>query len=58
MLYDRQMLEDIEQEAYNRGYMDCAALNKFFKRQNILAITHTITAITFFLVGILYAINK
>lgn len=58
MHYDQQMLEDVEQEAYNRGYMDCAALNKFFRRQNILAITHSIVAVTFFLIGILYAINK
>jgi len=57
-MYDRQMLEDLEEQAYNRGYMDCASLNKFFKRQNILAITHSVVAITFFLIGILYATNK
>lgn len=54
----KQILEDVEQEAYNRGYNDCASLNQFFRRQNILAITHTIVAVTFFLIGILYAINK
>jgi len=50
----RQQIEDLEQESYNRGYMDCEYLNNFFKRKIVLTVTHSIVAIVFFIMGLLY----
>lgn len=52
-----QDLEDVEQEAYIRGYTDAETVHNFFNKRIILGITHTIVAIVFFIMGLLYTTN-
>ncbi len=47
-------LEDVEQEAYSRGYLDAETINEFYKSKIVLLISHTVIATVFFIMGLLY----
>ena len=49
-----QDLEEVEEQAYVRGYMDCESLNNFYKKKHVLFITHSVVAIVFLIIGILF----
>lgn len=52
-MYSQQDLEDVEQQAYARGYSDCEACGNFVRNKCAMAITHAIVAIVALVVGAL-----
>jgi ElaB/YqjD/DUF883 family membrane-anchored ribosome-binding protein len=53
-MYSRQDLEDIEEQAYCRGYSDCEVCVKFVRSKQWMIITHTIAAVVAFIIGVLF----
>jgi hypothetical protein len=47
-------LENVEEQAYTRGYMDCEYLSNFYKKKHVLFLTHAAVAIVFLIIGILF----